>query len=100
MCVYKEKNCTSSDLCQISSGCDKKTGQCILSPVQCNSTNKCETTACDQATGKCQVTKVKTCPPIKALLGLGILCQAQICDPPTGNCIKDPNSTFLSSLIC
>ncbi|KAF2077038.1 hypothetical protein CYY_001670 [Polysphondylium violaceum] len=90
--------CRPSNKCEISV-CNLSTGKCESTPITCSSSNKCETTACDLATGKCRVTNVKACPPIKTL-GIGALCQARICDPPTGNCINDPHSTRLNNLFC
>ncbi|KAN0016251.1 hypothetical protein ACTFIU_006214 [Dictyostelium citrinum] len=99
-CKTESISCDDGNSCTTDT-CDPKIG-CIHTPVLCYDQDLCKSVGCDQSTGKCKLLSIRKCPPKKTigLLGLGIICLYEKCEPTTGECIIDYSGGFFEHLLC
>ncbi|KAM9956466.1 hypothetical protein ACTFIR_003182 [Dictyostelium discoideum] len=109
-CV-SEKECNDNNPCTIDA-CPSSSikipigtsfkSYCTHTPIKCDNSNKCKPNSCNVKNGKCEPLAEIKCPPKKAvdLLGIGVGCQPEICEPSSGNCIPDTSKGLLDKLLC
>ncbi|KAM9949637.1 hypothetical protein ACTFIT_010856 [Dictyostelium discoideum] len=75
---------------------------CTHTLIECDNSNKCKPNSCNVKNGKCEQLPEIKCPPKKTidLLGIGVGCQPEMCEPSSGNCIPDSSKGLLDKLLC